>query len=79
MQVSIVEAKNQLSAMIAEVEAGSEVTITRRGVAVAKLVPIAATFDREGAKRAAEGLRRASRGTTLGGTPIKDLVDEGRP
>jgi prevent-host-death family protein len=78
VQVPIFEAKNRLSALVAEVERGSEVTITRRGVAVAKLVPVAPTFDRQKARRAAEGLRRASRGTTLGGIKIKDLVNEGR-
>jgi prevent-host-death family protein len=78
VQVPIFEAKNRLSALVAEVERGSEVTITRRGVAVAKLVPVTPTFDRERARRAAEGLRQASRGTKLGGLKIKDLVDEGR-
>ena len=78
MNIPIFEAKNKLSALVAEVERGVEVTITRRGVAVAKLVPVGPTFDRDKARRAAEGLRQASRGTTLGGITIKDLVDEGR-
>jgi prevent-host-death family protein len=78
MNVPMFEAKNKLSALVAEVERGVEVTITRRGVAVAKLVPVAPTFDREKARRAADGLRKASRGTTLGGIAVKDLVNEGR-
>lgn len=78
MNVPMFEAKNKLSALVAEVERGVEVTITRRGVAVAKIVPVAPTFDREKARRAAEGLRDASRGATLGGIAIKDLVNEGR-
>lgn len=78
MDVPIFEAKNRLSALLSEVERGAEVTITRRGVAVTKLVPAAPTFDREKARRAAKGLRQASRGTTLGGISIKDLVDQGR-
>lgn len=78
MHVPVFEAKNRLSALITEVERGSEVTITRRGIAVAKLVPATPTFDREKARRAAIGLRQASRGTTLGGISIKDLVDQGR-
>ncbi len=78
MNVPIVDAKNKLSALVAEVERGAEVTITRRGVAVAKLVPVGPTFDRDKARRAADGLREASRGTTVGGIAIKDLVDEGR-
>jgi prevent-host-death family protein len=78
MQVPIFEAKNRLSALVIEVERGTEVTITRRGVAVAKLIPILPSFDRDRARRAAEGLRQASRGTKLGGLKIKDLVSEGR-
>lgn len=78
MQVPIFEAKNKLSALLAEVARGTEVTITRRGIAVAKLVPVVPAFDRARARRAAEGLRAASRGTILGGLRIKDLVSEGR-
>lgn len=78
MQVPTYEAKNRLSALLAEVARGVEVTITKRGVPVAKLVPAAPLFDREKARRAAAGLREASRGITLGGIKIKDLVNEGR-
>ena len=78
MEVSTFEAKNRLSALLAEVARGVEVTITRRGVPVAKLVPAAPGFDREKARRAAAGLREVSRGATLGGARIKDLVNEGR-
>lgn len=78
MQVPVFEAKNRLSALLAEVERGVEVTITRRGVAVARIVPATPHFDREKARRAAAGLREASRGTMLAGLTIKELVDEGR-
>lgn len=77
MEVSTFEAKNRLSALLAEVERGVEVTITRRGVPVAKLVPAGPGFDRPRARRAANGLRETSRGVTLGGVRLKDLVDEG--
>jgi prevent-host-death family protein len=78
MDVSTLEAKNRLRALLTEVARGAEITITRRGVPVAKLVPVGPTFDRTKAQRAAAGLRDASRGATLGGIKIKDLVDEGR-
>jgi prevent-host-death family protein len=78
MLVSTADAKNRLSALLNEVARGGEVTITKRGVPIAKLVPAVPSFDREKARRAAAGLREASRGTTLGGIKIKDLVDEGR-
>ena len=78
MLVSTADAKNRLSALLREVARGAEVTITKRGVPIARLVPAVPGFDREKARRAAAGLREASRGTTLGGIEIKDLVDEGR-
>jgi len=60
------------------VERGEEIVITRRGKPVAKLVPAGPSFDRENARRAVAGLLEASRGVTLGGLKIKDLIDEGR-
>lgn len=78
MQVSTAEAKNRFSALLNEVARGGEVTITKRGLPIAKLVPVTPAFDREKARRAAAGLLEASRGTKLGGTKIKDLIDESR-
>jgi prevent-host-death family protein len=37
--VPLAEAKNQLSALVARVEQGEEIVITRRGLPVARLVP----------------------------------------
>lgn len=61
-----------------EVEGGGEVMITRRGKPIARLVPAETGFNRDKARRAAEGLRTASKGQTLGGLSIRDLIDEGR-
>jgi prevent-host-death family protein len=79
MEVSTFDAKNRLSALLAEVAKGTEVTITKRGVPVAKLVPAAPTFDREKARAAVEGLLEASKGLSLGGLTFRELRDEGRP
>ena len=78
MRVSTADAKNRLSELLGEVARGAEITITKRGVPIAKLVPATPTFDREKARQAADGIRRLSRGRTLDGIKIKDLVDEGR-
>ena len=78
MSVPLYEAKNRLSALIDEVERGAEIIITRRGVAVAKLVPAAPSFDRDKARSTATALRHASQGNTLAGLSLKDLVNEGR-
>lgn len=39
MMYNVLEARNNLSRLIAEVESGVEVTIARRGVPVARIVP----------------------------------------
>ncbi len=77
-EVGAFEAKNKLGTLLDWVEAGEEVLITRRGKAVARLVPTEPGFDRAKARRAAAGLLEARRGVTLGGLQIKDLVKEGR-
>lgn len=77
-EVGAFEAKNRFSALLDQVERGSEIVITRRGRAVAKLVPTGSRFDRARAKRA-DGLREASKGVKLRGLKIKDLINQGRP
>ncbi len=76
--VGVFEAKNRLTALLDEVEEGGEILITRRGKPVARLVPADAGFDRAKARRAADGLRAASKGQTLGGLSLRTLIDEGR-
>jgi prevent-host-death family protein len=76
--VGVFEAKNRLTALLDEVEEGGEVIITRRGKPIARLAPVDAGFDRDKARRAAEGLRAASKGVTLGGLTLKALISEGR-
>ncbi|MEQ1889930.1 MAG: type II toxin-antitoxin system prevent-host-death family antitoxin [Alphaproteobacteria bacterium] len=78
-EIGAFEAKNKLGTLLDWVEAGEEVLITRRGKPVARLVPAEPGFDHAKARAAAEGLREASRGVTLGGLKIKDLINEGRP
>lgn len=77
-QVGVFEAKNKLTALLDEVEAGGEVVITRRGKPIARIAPLDVGFDRAKAKAAADGLRMASRGRTLGGLTLKELIAEGR-
>ena len=76
--VGVFDAKNQLSALLDDVEKGGEVVITRRGKPVARLTAYDTGFDREKARRAADGLLAASERATLGGLSIKDLINEGR-
>jgi len=48
-EIGAFEAKTHLSELLAEVEAGASVIITRRGKPVARLVPVTEASDRLGA------------------------------
>ena len=76
--VGVFDAKTRLTALLDEVERGGEVLITRRGKPIARLVPAEVGFDRAKARRAADGLLEASKGLTLGGISLKELISEGR-
>ena len=76
--VGVFEAKNRLTSLLDEVENGGEILITRRGKPIARLVPAETGFDRAKARRAADGLREASKGAVLAGLSVKDLIGEGR-
>jgi prevent-host-death family protein len=78
-EIGAFEAKNKLSMLLDWVEHGEEVVITRHGRPVARLVSATPSFDRDKARLAAQHLLDASRGITLNGLKIKDLVNEGRP
>lgn len=78
-EIGAFEAKNKLGTLLDWVASGEEVLITRHGKAVARLIPATPGFDRAKARQAARGLLDASRGITLGGLTVKELVNEGRP
>jgi prevent-host-death family protein len=76
-EIGAFEAKNKFGHLLDEVEHGEEIVITRRGKPVARLVPAEPGFDREKARRAVAGILEMSKGVTLGGLKIKDLINEG--
>ena len=78
LEIDAFEAERKLSALLDQVEQGAEISITRRGRAVAKLVPASTSSDCESARRAADNLLARSHGVALDGLKIRDLVDEGR-
>lgn len=78
-EIGAFEAKNTLGTLLDLVEKnGEKISITRYGKPVAYLMPIEPGFDRAKARRAVSGLLKASRGVTLGGFALKDLIEEGR-
>ena len=80
-EVGAFEAKSKLGTLLDWVESGEEVLITRRGKAVARLVPAEVGFDRAKAARAAQRIRE--RAMKLHGgfnwAEWKAYRDEGRP
>jgi antitoxin (DNA-binding transcriptional repressor) of toxin-antitoxin stability system len=74
----IFEADDRLSELLDRVEAGEEVLITRHGRVVASRVPPRQPRSDRQAQGAAAAIREMSRGVTLGGLSLRDLVNEGR-
>ena len=76
--VALFVAKNRLSELINRVEAGEEISITRRGKVVARLVPPAHDDAGQRARDAIAGLRASRKGVSLGRLSSRDLIIEGR-
>ena len=76
--VGAYEAKTHLSELLERVEAGEEITITKHGTPVAKLVPAKKKTTPQERAAAIARIRQLSQGLSLGGLKIKDLIAEGR-
>ena len=57
MQVSVTEAKGQLTELVRRAEAGDEIILTRHGHAAVRLVPIKAALDRKSRRTLLEAVR----------------------
>ena len=76
-EIGTFEAKTHLSALLDEVARGVEFVITRRGVAVARLVPAGAPRH-TGVGDPIARAKAFAKGQTLGRLSWKTLRDEGR-
>jgi prevent-host-death family protein len=72
------DAKTHFSELLERVEAGAEITITRHGTPVARLVPVRQKGTVDERSAAIERIKKLGRGLTLGGLKAKDLIAEGR-
>ncbi len=81
MQVDAFDAKNRLGQLLDLVEAGEEVTITRHGKEVARLVPPRHARNRDEARAAVRRLRDRAEwnGGSFDWREWKFWRDEGRP
>ncbi len=72
------EAKTHLSELLEKVEAGEEITITKHGAPVAKLVPVKRRASPEERIAAIQRIEKLASGLSLRGLKVKDLLSEGR-
>ena len=76
--VGAYEAKTHLSELLEKVEAGEEITITKHGAPVAKLVPVKKEVRKEERVAAIDRIQKLATGLSLGGLKVKDLIRKGR-
>jgi prevent-host-death family protein len=80
--VGILEAKTHLSALVDQVQAGQEVTITRHGRPVVRLVAAVNAVNTERSRAAFARImerRKAMKSSGLSWQELKAMRDEGRP
>lgn len=77
LRVGAYEAKTRLSQLIDQAAQGEEIIITKHGVPVAALVPVAGPRpkDAQAAIAAIKDFRRARR---LAGLSLREMIEEGR-
>jgi prevent-host-death family protein len=77
--VGTFEAKTRLSELLDRVANGDEITITRNGKPIARLVPVDPHAAASGRRDLARRIDKARRGVKLGpGLTLRRLIDEGR-
>jgi prevent-host-death family protein len=73
------EAKTHLPQLLERVARGEEITITKHGKPVARLVPAGPLKPKPDVRKVIEELKAFSKGNTLGkGLTIREMIDEGR-
>jgi prevent-host-death family protein len=75
--VGIYEARTRLSELLSRVAEGEEVTVTRHGVPIAKIVPIYES-NTAAIREAIAAMERFGRGKSLRGLSLKKMIAEGR-
>jgi len=76
--VGAYDAKTHFSELLERVESGEEITITKHGTPVARLVPVKKKFTAEERRAAIERIKTLGQGLSLGGLKIRDLINAGR-
>ncbi len=71
------EAKTRLSELLRETERGGSYLILRRGVPVARLVPVDSTMENEGVRDLSASFKE-TRASIEGMVDVDELIEEGR-
>jgi prevent-host-death family protein len=72
------EAKTHFSSLLERASQGEELTITRNGQAIVRMVPAFARSTVAERREAIATIRMLSKGHTLGGATVRDLIVKGR-
>ena len=77
LRVGAYEAKTRLSQLIDRAAQGEEIIITKHGVPVATLVPVADPRQKD-SQAAIAAIKDFRRGRRLAGLSIQEMIEEGR-
>ena len=72
------EAKTHLTQLLQRVADGEEITITKHGKPVARLVPPLAAKPAPDVRAAVAAMKRFRKGRSLRGLSVREMIDEGR-
>lgn len=75
--IGIYEARTRWSEIIDKVGKGEEVTVTRHGVPIARIIPVDGE-KKLAVREAIEAMKKFGRGKSLRGLSLKKMVREGR-
>lgn len=76
--VGVSDAQSRLLDLLERVAGGEQITITRNGWPVARLVPVPADSSVERRREAVQAMRELANRNRLEGLRVKDLIAEGR-
>ncbi len=72
------EAKTHLPQLLERAARGEEFTITKHGKPVARLVPAVSGTPKPDVRAAVEAMKQFRKGRSLGGSSIREMIEEGR-
>jgi prevent-host-death family protein len=78
MEIGVLKAKIHLSALLDRVTKGERITLTRRGIPAARLVPVDASQPKPSHREIVEGMRALRKRVKPGKMSVREMIDEGK-